>query len=239
MPAVFAFADRVIEDPDTTLFAAFGSFAVLVLAAFGGPWRARLAAYLTLAGAGVVLITLGTLCSETPWLAVAAIGVVGFAILFSGVISGYFAAGGFPALLLFIIPVAFPGPASAVPARLEGWLLAAAVGTCAAMLLWPARPQYPIAAAAARACGALADLMDAELSRDRSAIAERAEAATAAVAEVRRSFVATPYRPTGPSGRTEALAFLVDELDWLLSFVTPAPGAWTRNWIHAARRTGR
>jgi uncharacterized membrane protein YccC len=224
MPAVFAFADRVIQDPDTTLFAAFGSFAVLVLADFGGPWRTRLAAYLALAATGVVLIALGTLCSQTPWLAVAAMAVVGFAILFSAVISGYFAAGGFAALLLFIIPVAFPGPASAVPARLEGWLLAASVGICAKMLLWPARRRDVIGAGAARACSALADLMDTELSRDRSAIADRAGAATAAVAEVRRSFVATPYRPTGPTGGTEALAFLVDELDWLLSVASAAPG---------------
>ena len=224
MPAVFAFADQVVQDPDTTLFAAFGSFAVLVLADFGGPWLPRLAAYLSLAAAGLVLISLGTLCSETPWLAVAAMAVVGFAILFSGLISGYFAAGGFAALLLFIIPVAVSGPASAIPARLGGWLLAASVGICAAMLLWPPRRRDPIGAGAARACGALADLMDAELSTDRSAIGESAEAATAAVEEVRRSVVATPYRPSGPSGRTEALAFLVDELDWLLSVASPGPG---------------
>ena len=37
MPAVFAFADKVIEQPDTTVFAAFGSVAVLVLTDFGGP----------------------------------------------------------------------------------------------------------------------------------------------------------------------------------------------------------
>ena len=61
MPAVFAFADNVIEQPQTTIFSAFGSFAVLVLTDFGGPPRARLVAYLGLAGAGAVLISLGTL----------------------------------------------------------------------------------------------------------------------------------------------------------------------------------
>ena len=217
MPANFAFADRVIQDQDTTLFAAFGSFAILVLASFGGPWRMRLVAYLSLAGAGVVLITLGTLCSETPWLAVAAMAVVGFLILFSGVINGYFAAASFAAALLFIIPVAFPGSPSTVPARLEGWLLAALVGTCAVMLLWPTRRPDELRAGAARACRAIADLMGSELSRDRSAIPERAEAASRAVTQVRRTFVATPYRPTGPTGPTEALAFLVDALEWMLS----------------------
>jgi hypothetical protein len=135
MPAVFGFADGVIGDPNTTLFSAFGSFAFLVLADFGGPWRTRLVAYLSLAAAGAILITVGTLCSETPWLAVAAMGVFGFVILFSGAISGYFAAGGFAALLLFILPVAIPSSASAIPERLEGWALAAAVGICAVMLI--------------------------------------------------------------------------------------------------------
>lgn len=43
------------------------------------------------------------------------------------------------------------------------------------------------------------------------------------MAAVRQDFLATPYRPTGPTDSTEALAFLVDELDWFRSFVIP-PG---------------
>jgi uncharacterized membrane protein YccC len=220
MPAVFAFADQVIQDQDTTLFAAFGSIAMLVMTEFGGPWRRRLAAYLSLAIAGAALITLGTLCSQTPWLAVAAMAVVGFAVLFSAVISAYFAAAGFAALLLFIIPVAFPGPPSSIPARLEGWALAASVGICAVMLLWPSQPRDKLRAAAARACGALADLLDSELSGNRSAIAAGTDAGSAAVSDLRRGFVATPYRPSGPTGSTEALAFLVDAFEWLLSVVS-------------------
>jgi uncharacterized membrane protein YccC len=224
MPAVFGFAHGVIGDQDTTLFAAFGSFAILVLADFGGPWRTRLVAYLSLAVAGAFLITLGTLCSETPWLAVIGMAVVGFVILFSGAINGYFAAAGFAALLLFIIPVAFPGPAAVIPERLEGWALAAGVGICARMLVWPTRPPDTLRATAARACGALADLVDSESSGDRAAVGDKAQAASAAVAEVRRTFVSTPYRPTGPSGPTESLAFLVDALEWLRSVASPATG---------------
>jgi hypothetical protein len=54
------------------VFAAFGSVAVLVLTDFGGSPGKRLTAYVGLAAAGVALITLGTLCSQTPVLAVAA-----------------------------------------------------------------------------------------------------------------------------------------------------------------------
>lgn len=222
MPAVFGFAEGVIGDPNTTLFSAFGSFAVLVLADFGGAWRTRLVAYLSLVVVGAVLISLGTLCSETPWLAVTGMAVVGFAILFSGAISGYFAAAGFAALLLFILPVAIPAPASAIPARLEGWGLAAAVGICAVMLIWPSRPRDRLRVATARACTALAELMEAELSLDQTAIGESAHAASDAVGQARRIFVGTPYRPTGPTGPTEALSFLVDAVDWLLAVIASA-----------------
>jgi uncharacterized membrane protein YccC len=221
MPAVFAFADNVIQDQQTTLISALGSFAILVFADFGGPRRTRLAAYLALMVAGAALITLGTLCSQTPWLAVVAMAVVGFLILLAGVISGYFAAARFPALLSFILPLSVPAPPSAIPARLEGWALAAAVGIGATMLLWPSQPRDRLRAAAARATRALADLVGSEPSGDPSTIADRADAASAAVGEFRHSFVATPDRPTGPAGSTEALAFLVDELDWLLSIAAP------------------
>src|SRR5712691_9037316 len=98
MPAVFAFADNVIAQPQTTIFSAFGSFAILVLTDFSGPWRSRLVAYVTLAGTGAVLISLGTLCSQSPVVATAVMALVGFTVLFAGVINGYFAAGGFAAL---------------------------------------------------------------------------------------------------------------------------------------------
>jgi uncharacterized membrane protein YccC len=221
MPVVFAFADQVIGQPDTTLFAAFGSFAVLVLTDFGGPPRRRLVAYIGLAAAGALLITVGTLCSRTPALAVAAMFLVGFTVLFSGAISGYFAAARIGALLTFILPVAIPAPASAIPDRLEGWALAAVAGIAASMLIWPAHPRDKLRAGAARSTRALADLLDSEISGNASEISLRKEDAVTAVQALRRSFVAMAYRPTGPTGATEALAFLVDQLDWLLSFVTP------------------
>ena len=84
MPAVFAFADKVIGNPQTATFAAFGSFAMLVLVDFTGPMRSRFIAYLALAGVGAVNIVVGTLCSQNDWLAAGAMAVVGFAILFSG-----------------------------------------------------------------------------------------------------------------------------------------------------------
>jgi uncharacterized membrane protein YccC len=220
MPTVFAFADKVIGNPQTAIFAAFGSFAMLVLVDFTGPMRSRFVAYLALACVGAINIVLGTFCSQNAWLAAAAMAVVGFAILFSGVINGYFAAAGTSALLTFILPVTIPVSFSEVPARLGGWGLAAAA-ICAHMLLWPARPRGTLRNDAARACGALAELAETELAGDPSAIPSRTAAAREAVESLRRSFLAAPHRPNGPTGPMAALASLVDELDWLLSFLAP------------------
>jgi uncharacterized membrane protein YccC len=224
MPAVFGFADGVIGNADTTLFAAFGSVALLVLTDFAGPPRSRLTAYVSLTLVGAVLIVLGTLCSQEAWLAVLGMAVVGFAILFGRLLGSYFGAGAFAAMLLFIIPIGVPGPISAIPDRLAGWFLAAAVATAAAMLLWPTRHNDQLRAGAARACRALADLIDPGSSTDASAAAARAEAASSAVRDLRRSFVASPLRPTRPTGPTEALAFLVDALEWLHT-VASSPGS--------------
>lgn len=221
MPAVFALADKVIGQPQTSLFAAFGSFAMLVLVEFAGPSWTRLLAYLGLAAVGATFITLGTLCSRHPWLAACSMGLVGFATLFAGLINGYFAAGATGALLTFVLPVTLPVPNSAIPERLEGWVLAAGAGICAAMLLWPPRQRADFQRQAAEALRAVAELLDGE----RENWGERARLARASVDALGRRFLGFPHRPTGPTGPMAALASLPDELDWLLSFVAPDPDA--------------
>ena len=217
MPAVFAFADKVIGQPQTSIFAAFGSFALLVLVEFGGPPRTRLVAYLGLACVGAAFITLGTLCSRNPWLGASAMLAIGFATLFSGAFSGYFAAATTGALLTFVLPVTIPAPNSAIPDRLEGWGLACGAGICALMLLWPPRRSADLQREAAGALRAVADLLDADQER----LAERARLAREAVDALGRRLLGTQHRPTGPTGPTAALASLPDELDWLLSFLAP------------------
>ena len=221
MPAVFAFADKVIADPQTATFAAFGSIAMLVLVELTGPPRTRLAAYLALGLVGATFVVLGTLCSRNAWLAAGAMLVVGFVVLYLGVLGGYFAAAGTAAILAFVLPVTIPAPLSSIPARLEGWGLAAGAAICAVMLLWPARPRGTLRPQAARACSALADLGDSKLTGDRATIDARARVAREAVDGLRGGFLGTPHRPTGPTGPTAALAALVDELEWLQSFLVP------------------
>jgi uncharacterized membrane protein YccC len=218
IPAVFALADEVIGQPQTSLFAAFGSFAMLVLVEFGGRSRTRLLAYLGLACVGAAFITLGTLCSRNPWLGAGAMAVVGFATLFSGAISGYFAAAATGAALTFILPVTIPAPNSAIPDRLEGWGLAAGAAISAVMLLWPPRRRADLQREAAGALRAVGDFLDA----DQEQVDERGRLAREAVDALGRRLLGTQHRPTGPTGPTAALASLPDELDWLLSFLAPS-----------------
>ena len=222
LPLVLAFADKVVQQEQTTILAAIGSFGILVMADFRAPPKGRLLAYLALSVVGAVFITLGTLCSQETWLAVTVMGVVGVVVLFSSGISPYFAMAGWAPLLVFILPVTLPADPSVIPMRLEGWALACAtVGIPAAMLLWPPRPQSVLREAAARACPALADLVEAKLGGDPSQIAERADAARADVAGVRWTFASTPYRPTGATGSDEALEYLVDTLESFLWIALP------------------
>jgi uncharacterized membrane protein YccC len=216
MPAVFALSYEVIQNPQTATFAAFGSFAILIFADFGGPVRSRLTAYLALALAGAVLIVIGTLCSRNPWLAAGSMAVIGFVILFSGAINGYFAVAATAAILPFVLPVSIAAPLSVIPSRLAGWGLAAGAGICAVMLLWPPRQAETLRDAASRACLALADLTDAARGADQQVSEARATAATQAVDGLRKKFEAATHRPTGPTSQAAALAGLIDELTWLV-----------------------
>jgi uncharacterized membrane protein YccC len=226
--AVFAFADKVIGNPTTALFGSFGSFALLVLAQFTGRPRARLFAYLALECIGAAFYTLGTLCSRSPWLAAAAMAVVGFGTLFSGVFGGYFSAGAAAAILTFVLPVTVPAADSMIPARLAGWGLASGAALCAVMLLWPPRQSADLQHEAANAVRSVADILDA----DPDQLAERGEVARKAVDGLERRLRGTQQRPTGPTGPLTALAALPGELHWLLSLLMPpaALGADEHAW---------
>jgi len=75
MPGAVAFCDQLIGDATTALFAAFGSFAMLVMTDFHGPMFNRLRNQATLVVACCALICLGTFVSQTAWLAAATMAV--------------------------------------------------------------------------------------------------------------------------------------------------------------------
>src|SRR3954451_21958168 len=78
MPAMFAVGDVVIGNAAVATFAAFGSFAMLLLVDFRGPMRARLQAQAALAVTGGVFVCVGTLVSRWPVVAAVAMALVAF-----------------------------------------------------------------------------------------------------------------------------------------------------------------
>lgn len=164
MPALFALGDKVIGNPMLGTFAAFGSFAMLLLVDFTGSIRDRLFAQAALGVSCALLICLGTLASQTTWLAAVAMAVVAFTVLFAGVVSSVLAGAATSLLLAFILPASLPGPASSIPDRVAGWGLAAGASLLAISLLWPSPARNPVRAAAIVACRALADRLRAEVT---------------------------------------------------------------------------
>ena len=215
MPALFAFCAVVIDSPVVATFAAFGAFAMLLLVDFSGTTLQRIRAQVQLAVAWLVLVSLGTLAGQSAWTAISATVVVGFAVLFSGVVSSVLAGASTSLLLAFILSVATPAPLSMLPDRLAGIGLAAAAAVLAVWLLWPSPAVDPLGAPAARVCRAAAMQLRAE-ARDTVEVCALKTRETATLIDgLRRTFTATPYRPTGLSTGSRALVRLVDELTWL------------------------
>ena len=223
MPGLFALADKVIANPIMSYFVAFGSFAMLLLVDFQGSRLDRLRAQTLLGVSCAVLICFGTLLSRSTALAVIGMFVIGFVVLFSGVVSSVIASATTPLLLAFILPVTVPGPLSQIPERVAGWGIAAAVSLVAITILWPSAVAFPVEGRAIDACRAIAARIRAEVAwilgdggddLKRAYDEARAEA-DARVEALDKLFLATPFRPTGLSTKARAEIRLVDEIRWL------------------------
>ena len=87
MPGSFALCLHVIHNPVMAPFAAFGAIATLLLVDFRGSRFDRLRSQAALIVLDAVLVAIGTLCSRSTVLAVVAMAVLGFLIIFAGVVS--------------------------------------------------------------------------------------------------------------------------------------------------------
>jgi uncharacterized membrane protein YccC len=213
MPSVFALAHAVFSDPQVALFGAFGSFALLLLVEFTGPVRTRLVCYLTLYVVGSCFIVLGTIVSTQKVAAVVTMGVVGFGVLFAGIVAPMAATASTAALLTFVLPVAVAEPASAVGPRMVGWTLAAAFCITACLVLWPAPWHDNLRRRLASALSALARLAEARAEGRSEPDAEAA--VTAELALLRTQFSGTPYPPTGAASGAVSLSKLVGRIEWV------------------------
>jgi uncharacterized membrane protein YccC len=237
MPTAFALSLAVLGNKQMALFASFGSMALLVFVDFGGPWRPRLRAYLILFMAGAALVVIGTLCSRSAWLATLSMALIGFAILFAGVLGDYVAAAHASATLAFVLAVMVPAGAVAIPSRLAGWGIAGALCIPAVLLLWPGRPRDVTRHDAAQALRCLAGLVEANTDRDAAAEDAAAQTARAATVNVRSRFFSVANRPSGTSGPTAALGRLIADLGWLVQLARKGPVVTDDDGWCSAQRT--
>jgi uncharacterized membrane protein YccC len=220
IPAVFALTYEGFGNLQIALFAAFGGFAHLTVASFGGTSRDKLVAHLGLAVTGSIALIIGTAVSGTDWLAVLVTVPVAFAVFFAGVAGPNTASGGNAALFGYLLPVATPGSLSMIPDRLAGWWLVSVVATAAVLLLSPSSPGGRLRAAAAASARALAALLEASV-RGTIAPADR-EALDKARNELTSVFARTPYRPTGLATADQGLASVVQVLEWCGTLIADA-----------------
>jgi uncharacterized membrane protein YccC len=220
MPSLFALTYEVIGNSQMATFAAFGSFATLVLASFGGTKRDKAIAHLGLAVVGSVVLTIGTAVHGIPWLAVIVTIPVAFAIFFAGVAGPNAASGATAALLAYVLPVASPGTIGDVPSRLAGWWLASVAGTAAVLLLSPRSQGDRLRTAAATLANALASHLQAA-GRGEADQASR-DATVEARHKLMELFAATPYRPTGLATADQGLANITELLEWVTSLTSDA-----------------
>src|ERR1700681_4680578 len=218
IPPVFAFDTLILHGGQNVVFAVFGCFALLVMSDFGGQRPDRALAYLTATLVGALLVTIGTLASASAILATAVMFVVGFVIAFSRVFGGYVAAAQTGMLLSFVIAVSIPGPPSAIPARVGGWVMAGFVSTLAGVVLWPRFERVKLRKQAAKACLAVANLVDALRTNDRE-LPRLLEAARQAERRAREAYTATAKRPAGPTRRDRAFVQLLTELQRVVDII--------------------
>lgn len=218
---MFAISLLVIGNVQLATFAVFGCFALLVMADFGGPRRARAGAYLATTLAGAALVALGTVASPSIAAGSILMLVVGLVLSFAGVFGGYVAAAQTALLLSFVLAVAIPATASATPTRVAGWMLAGAVSTLAGVFFWPLFERRTLHKRAAEACLAVADLVEAtRRTSPAEECARRREAARAAMQAVHRDYTSTRMRPAGPTRHQRAFVELVAQLEQVVDLAS-------------------
>ncbi len=223
--AGLAIGTLVIGSAQLSLFAGFGGVALLLFADFPGSPAARFGGFAGLSVLGAALITLGTVAGMRPWIAVISMAVIGFAVLFGGVLSAAAASSTRAALLTFILPVTVPATAADLGPRLIGWLIAVLLAVPAAVLWWPPRDHDRIRILSATACSKIADQLDPahQIPGMVADAPDRATTAMKAIVDLHNTFRSTTFRPVGLSTGSRLLVQLITRLEWLQAAARRVP----------------
>jgi uncharacterized membrane protein len=213
MPLVFAIAHVAFSNPQVGSVRGVRFVRAPPPGGVHGAARSRLVSYGGLYLVGACFIVLGTVVSTHKVAAVVTMGVVGFAVLFTGIVAPQAATATTAALLTFVLSVAVAQPVSAIGPRLIGWTLAAAFCITACMLVWPPPWHDNLRRRLAAAVSAVARLADVRASgeKDTQASADVASELT----RLREQFSGTPYPPTGAASAAVALSKLVGRVEWV------------------------
>ncbi|HWD51714.1 MAG TPA: FUSC family protein [Acidimicrobiales bacterium] len=213
--SVFALTHVVFSNPQVSLFGAFGSFALLLLVDFPGRPRTRAVSYGGLVVVATGFIAVGTVVSSHKAAAIAVMAVVGFGVLFAGIVSPQAATASTAALLTFVLPVAVVQPASAVGPRLLGWAFAVATCVPACLLVWPTPWHDDLRRRLSATVSAVARL-SLTVAGGRSD-PEACGVVRRELARLRDEYAGTPYPPTGTASAAVGLAKLVGRVEWVAS----------------------
>ena len=220
IPGLFALSSKVIGNPQVATFAAFGGFATLVLASFGGSRRDKLTAHFGLALAGSVVLIIGTAVNSTTWLAALVTSAVAFCVLFAGVASANAASGATAVLLAYVLPAASPGTINMIPDRLAGWWMASAAGTVAVLLVYARPPIDRLRGSASSLALAFAQRLAGAI--DGTSTESDIGTLMDAKHQLLSAYTEVPYRPTGLTVTDQAIAALVEALQWSATSVIQA-----------------
>ncbi len=157
VPAALTVSDLLIGGAQGPLFTAFGSFALLAMANFGGPPLRRLRAYAACTLISGALIAIATPFSGNPIAAGLLALPILFGIRFGGSFGSQFSAGVTATTLAFVLAISVEVPSSALDDRLMGWAIAGVFATAAALLLWPTWERAQMLLGLSRVAGAFAE----------------------------------------------------------------------------------
>lgn len=225
LPLAYVFVMYVLQMPYGAAYTAFGTFALLAMADFGGPTKDRALAYIFTGVAGLVTITLGTFMVLNPWVAIVGTFVVAVGVMFAGVLRGYVGAAGLSVLLPFVIAVTSDPAVGQLPQRLIGFVVAVCFSLAAALLLWPVHTRSALRLRVAEMLRAASKAVEAlwpEASPPGSPAATgavdleaRMRELTEASNRLHQAYDGRLLRPGGATARDRALMLLIDETNRL------------------------
>ncbi len=161
---------------------------------------------------GTAFIALGTAVSTDKAAAVGAMAIVGFMVLFAGIVTPQAATAATASILTFVLPVAVAQPAGAIGPRLIGWGLANALCIPACLTVWPTPWHDDLRRRLSATMSALARLA-AMYVQGTFDLGPQQEVAAELLA-LRNQFAATPYPPTGAAAGAVAVSKLVGRVEW-------------------------